>query len=76
MMRLSWRDPRLWQVLGLIGTVIWLTHVALVTDFDPSHPLFDYIFIVPLAGWVVILFVSRRLARDRRGHGDRDGDAT
>jgi len=76
MMRLSWRDPRLWQVLGLIGTVIWLTHVALTTDFDPSHPSFDYIFIVPLAGWVVILFVSRRLARDRQDHEDRDGDAT
>ncbi|MDP6345847.1 MAG: hypothetical protein QF578_24740 [Alphaproteobacteria bacterium] len=60
---LDWRSRRTWHLLGSIATVIWLTHVALTTDFDPGHPLFDYIFIVPLAGWVMILFLTRRLER-------------
>jgi hypothetical protein len=60
-----WRNPRLIQLIGVIGTVIWLTHVGLTTEFDRSHPLFNYIFIVPLAGWIGIALICRRL--ERRG---------
>jgi len=71
-MRLSWRDPRQWQVAGVIGTVIWLTHVALKTGFDPGHPLFDYIFIVPLAGWLIIVAICSRLRRRQPPPPDED----
>jgi hypothetical protein len=59
----DWRNPRTWQAVGIVATGIWLSFVAMSTDFDPAHPLFDYIFIVPIAGWLVILLVTRRLGR-------------
>ena len=61
-----WRNPRVLQLFGIIATVIWLTHVGLTTDFEPAHPLFDYIFIVPLAGWIVITLVIKRLERNAK----------
>ena len=58
-----WRNPRTLQAIGIVGTVLWLTHVGLTTGFDPAHPLFNFIFIVPLVGWVIIAFVIRYLER-------------
>lgn len=58
-----WRNPRVIQLFGIIGTVIWLTRVGLSTGFDPAHPLFNYTFIVPLAGWIIITLIIKRLER-------------
>jgi hypothetical protein len=59
----QWRNPRLIQLIGIVATVIWLTHVGLTTDFDTGHPLFNFIFIVPLIGWIAIAMICRRLEK-------------
>jgi hypothetical protein len=58
------------RLIGLgIGwglTACWITCVLLATRADPDRPLFDTIFAVPLAGWIVA-FVVRHLATVVRG---------
>lgn len=68
-MRADWHNPRTWQAVGIVATGLWLTYVAAATGFDPTAPLFDFIFLVPLAGWLAILLVTRILERRRK---DRD----
>jgi len=68
-MSVNWRNPRTWQVLGIIATGIWLSYVGMSTGFDPTHPLFDYIFIVPIAGWLPVIFIIRRLERSAAPSG-------
>lgn len=52
------------RLIGLgIGwglTLSWIAYVLLRTRADPSQPLFDYIFIVPLSGWIAA-FVMRHV---------------
>ncbi len=58
----------------MILTVVWLTHVAIQTDGDPKHPLFDFIFTVPLVGWLALILIWRLIERRGGGSGG-DGDA-
>ncbi len=40
-----------------------MLYVLWATGGDPKAPLFDYIFVVPLAGWIVGLGLARLLRR-------------
>jgi len=69
---MDWRNKRSWHLAGVILTALWLTGVAIRTGGDPAHPLFTYIFIVPLAGWLLLLGATHLIER-RRGGRDEDG---
>jgi len=52
--------------IGWALTVAWVGGVLLITNGDMSHPLFDFIFLAPLACWLVGLGVAKLLL----GHKD------
>lgn len=62
-----WRSRRLWHPIGYAVTGLWMLGVLLVTGGNSRHPLFDYIFVVPLAAWIIGLIVAflikRRIVR-------------
>lgn len=62
------RRPR-WIWMGHALTALWIGAVIILTGGDPAHALFDFIFTVPLAGWVLALIVRRLVAG--RSNGDR-----
>ncbi|SLN47777.1 hypothetical protein [Oceanibacterium hippocampi] len=72
------RDKTTWSRVALIGTVLWLTYVTMETGGDLHHPLFDYVFIVPLALWIGVVIIKQvidRTAPDRAGvPGDGPGE--
>lgn len=55
-----------WQTVGMYLTAIWMFCVVAYTNADRQHPLFDYIFSVPLLGWIAAVLVNRRIERKRR----------
>ena len=63
------RDGRLpipWSKVGYGLTAAWMVFVLIVTKNDVGHPLFNYIFRVPLVVWVtglVIAHLVKRLGR-------------
>ena len=57
--------PR-WQRIGAWLTAAWIALVLVVGEGGITHPLFDYIFTVPLAAWIVAFLVARAVARRRR----------
>ncbi len=61
--RIDWRDRETWQRIGYTATAAWMLAVLVITGSDVTHPLFDYIFVVPLAGWILGLLVARLVAR-------------
>ncbi len=65
----NWDDRRLWHPIGYALTAAWMLIVVTVTDADPRHPFFSFIFIVPLGGWILGLAVARLVTRRR----SRDG---
>jgi hypothetical protein len=69
---MRWRDKRSWHLAGLILTAAWLTYVGIQTGGDPGHPLFDFIFIVPLVAWLLLVLLGNLL---ERWLGDDDGGA-
>lgn len=56
----------LWRGVGYALTAAWMIGILVVTDSDPAHPWFDYIFVVPLVGWIVAVGIGRLIAA-RRG---------
>ena len=56
--------PR-WRRIGAWLTAAWIALVLVVSEGRITHPLFDYIFMVPLAAWIVALLVARAVARRR-----------
>ena len=60
---IDWRSRKLWHGLGYASSAAWMLYVVVATGNDVSHPLFNYIFIVPLAGWVAGLVIAKLLAR-------------
>jgi hypothetical protein len=71
-----WRSRRLWYPVGYTATGLWMLGVLVVTGGDSRHPLFDYIFIVPLAAWLVgvlaAALVKRRFGRGNGRSLERD----
>lgn len=53
------KRPFDWTKAGYGLTALWMIVVLTVTGADPRHPFFDYIFIVPLACWLVAAVVTR-----------------
>lgn len=51
------------KIFGYILTAAWVGFVLAVSGGDSNHPLFDYIFIVPLAGWIIGMLVARFIAK-------------
>ncbi len=59
----NWRDKKTWNLAGYLLTAAWIGYVALKSGGDPGHPLVDYIFLVPIGLWVVIILATRMLGR-------------
>ena len=49
----------LWRGIGYGLTAAWMIGILLYTGSDPGHPWFDFIFVVPLACWIVAIGVLR-----------------
>jgi peptidoglycan/LPS O-acetylase OafA/YrhL len=67
------RDRRSWHLAGIILTAAWLTYVAIRTGGDPTHPLFDFIFIVPLIAWLLLVLLGNLFWRRRDGDDSGTG---
>jgi hypothetical protein len=57
------KDRETWIRIGYVLSAIWMVGVLIVSDGRASHPAFDYIFIVPLAGWILGLVIARVIRR-------------
>ncbi len=64
-----WRKKKTWQSAGIVLTALWFTFVAMASRGDTSHPLVDYIFLVPLGMWLVIVVATRILRIDEPERG-------
>ena len=53
------RRPFPWMRVAYVATAGWMLVVLAVTNADPGHPFFDYIFSVPLAAWIGAVVVSQ-----------------
>lgn len=60
---MNWRNEKMWTRVGYALTVLWILGILLVTGGDMADPLFDFIFIVPLAFWVVAVVIARLTRR-------------
>ncbi len=56
-----------WITVGYGLTAAWMLYVLSKTGGDMRHPFFDYLFIVPLAGWIAAAIMVRLLRRGGRG---------
>ena len=65
---IDWRSRTTWHAIGYGLTAVWMLLVLVVSGNNPEHPLFTFIFIVPIAGWLIGISIGRvlgpRLARD------------
>lgn len=64
-----WRRKEPVQRIGYILSAVWMVGIVVVTNGDTGHVLFDFIFTVPLAGWVAGLIVAALLRRAERNRG-------
>lgn len=62
------KSREFWTKVGYAVTAAWMVFVLFASNGDPKHPLFDFIFIVPLAAWTVGLLIGWLIAR--RGRQD------
>ncbi|MFQ5785813.1 MAG: hypothetical protein ACE5H8_13465 [Alphaproteobacteria bacterium] len=62
-MRIDWRSRSLWMRTGYALTAAWMLGVIVATGSDVTHPFFDFIFIVPLSGWIFGLLIARLAMR-------------
>ena len=61
-----WRRREPVERIGYILSAVWMAGIVLVTDGDTRHHLFDFIFTVPLAGWIIGLAIAALLRRRER----------
>ncbi len=61
-----WRRREPVERIGYILSAVWMAGIVLVTDGDTGHHLFDFIFTVPLAGWIIGLAIAALLRRRER----------
>ncbi len=60
----------IWPTVCMYLTAIWLFAVVAITNGDQAHPLYEYIYIVPLAVWLAaIAFNKIKQRRDARSSG-------
>ncbi len=60
---MGWRNRTVWYRVGYALTVLWMLGIVLTTNGNMADPLFDFIFIVPLAAWIVGVTVARLINR-------------
>ncbi len=51
------------KIMGYLLTAGWVGFILAASGGDTNHPLFDYIFVVPLAGWIIGMIVARIIAK-------------
>ena len=56
-------NGHLWKNIGYVISAIWMVGVLVITGSDTKHALFRYIFLVPLAGWILGLIIGALLKR-------------
>lgn len=75
---IGWRSRRLWHGLGYLVSAGWMLFVVVWTGNDTDHPLFSWIFLVPLGLWIggvtVAALVSRLLPSDDPADADSPRD--
>jgi len=54
------------KIMGYLLTAGWVGFILAITGGDTTHPMFDYIFVVPLAGWIIGMIVAR-VIRSKNG---------
>lgn len=55
----------MWTKIGYAVTAAWMLFVVAYTRSDPFHPLFSFIFVVPLAGWITVIATIKIIAAIR-----------
>jgi len=55
-----------WIKAGYGLTALWMVGVLWITGNDVSHPLYNYIFGVPLAAWIGAVAINHVLKTWRR----------
>lgn len=58
-----WRQKEPVQKIGYILSALWMGAIVVITNGDTQHFLFNFIFTVPLAGWVIGLGFAAWLRR-------------
>ena len=53
-----WRRREPMHQIGYILSAIWMGGIVVATKGDTKHFLFSYVFLVPLAGWVLGLGIA------------------
>ena len=54
-----------WTKIGYLVTAAWMVFVLVRTDGNPDDPLFNFLFVVPLVGWVVAVVAVKMIAAFR-----------
>ena len=65
-----WRQKEPVHRIGYILSAVWMAGIVIATNGDTGHFLFNFIFTVPLAGWIIGLVAAallRRAERNREG---------
>ncbi len=65
-----WRQKEPVHRIGYILSAVWMAGIVIATNGDTGHVLFNFIFTVPLAGWIIGLVAAallRRTERNREG---------
>jgi hypothetical protein len=67
---MNWRSRRFWMIVGYIGSAAWMVFVLLRTGGNVENPMFELIFVVPLAAWIAGLVLARIITalRERSGN--------
>ncbi len=61
-MKTDWRRKKTWDAAGLVLTVAWFAYFGIATGGDLAHPLGDFVFIVPIGLWSLIILIKSRLS--------------
>lgn len=70
MKNIDWRSRQFWMIVGYIGSAAWMLFVLARTGGNVEDPLFELIFVVPLAAWIAGLVLARIIAALGK-YGDR-----
>ncbi|KZB51286.1 hypothetical protein AUP42_17695 [Thalassospira lucentensis] len=54
------------KIMGYLLTAAWVGYILAISGGDTTHPMFDYIFVVPLAFWIGGMIIAKIL-RSRSG---------
>jgi len=61
-----WRDKETVHKIGYILSALWMGGIVVATNGDTKHFLFNFIFTVPLAGWIIGLGIAAFLRRSEK----------